>query len=281
MPNDIISPSLLNQSILFARFSSAAYLDKTAGAVPGLEKFKNELRLNEDNSPNRTDTQALLGKWNKDVVVAFRGTESRLSDWWTDLKGELVPNTTGVGRVHKGFKSAADSVQQHIVRFIKQVADPDSRLFVCGHSLGGALALIMAGRLAADAALPKVAGVFTYGAPRVGDADFASAYRQSAAGQVTNMWIAKGDPVARVAPHSFDFRHAVQKQFLLDEGAIGITDLDDQIAIKTEQAAFGKYPVIQGVIGKFSILKNAFQNLDAAEHSINDSYLRQLLKANI
>lgn len=279
MANSIITPELLDQSILFARFASAAYLDTTAGAVPGLEKFKNEMRLNEDNSANKTDTQALLGRWNNDVVIAFRGTEGKLSDWWTDLKGELVPNTGGVGRIHKGFKTAADSVQKHIVRFIKNVAVPESRLFICGHSLGGALALVTAGRLAADASLPVIRGVFTYGSPRVGDTEYVTAYRATSVGPKTNMWIAAGDPVARVAPFSFNYRHAAEKQFTLDDGAIGITELDSLMAAQAEQAAFAKFPIVQGAIGVFSRLKNAFQSLDAAEHSINDSYLKQLLQA--
>lgn len=279
MANDLIAPQLLDQSILFARFAAAAYLDTSAQAQLGLEKLKNELRLNEDNSANQTETQALLVRWNNDVVIAFRGTESNLSDWWTDLKGELVANSFGKGRLHKGFKTAADSVYQHVVRYIKNVATDKSRLFVCGHSLGGALAQLTASRLAADSSLPPLRGVFTYGAPRLGDGEFANAYRESQTGQMTNLWVATGDPVTHVAPHSFDYRHVVAKQFTLKEGAIGITDLDSLIEIQSQQAFFNGFPKIQGVLGMFSRLKNAFQNLDTAEHSITESYLKQLLVA--
>lgn len=279
MPNDIIRPELLDLSITFARFASAAYLDTDARRVEGLKRVTCEKRFNEESSPNKTDTQAFVCKWDKDVVVAFRGTENRLSDWWTDLKGELVANPTGVGRIHKGFKAAADSIYRYIAEYIPKIADPESRLFVCGHSLGGALALIIAERFATDAKLPQIAGVFTYGAPRVGDTNYVTAYRQTSAGKVTNMWVASGDPVTRVAPHSFDYRHAAAKQFTLDEGAIGQTDLDSLIAIQSEKDEFAKYPMIQGAIGVFSRLKNAFQNLDSAEHSINDSYLKQLVAA--
>lgn len=279
MANSIIKPELLDQSILFARFAAAAYLDTTAAAVPGLEKLKNELRLNEENSANKTDTQALLGRWNNDVVIAFRGTEGKLSDWWTDLKGELVPHPEGIGRIHKGFKTASESVHRHIVRFIKNVAVPETRLYICGHSLGGAMALITAGRLAADASLPPIRGVFTYGSPRVGDTDHVTAYRTLPVGPKTNMWIAAGDPVARVAPHSFHYRHAAEKQYTLKQGAIGITELDSLIAFQEEEALFAKFPIVQSAVGVFSRLKSAFQNLDAAEHSINDSYLKQLLLA--
>lgn len=278
MATDIITPAVLDQSILFARFAAAAYLDTSVLAVPGLEKLKNELRLNEDNSDNKTETQAVLGRWNNDVVIAFRGTEDKLSDWWTDTRGALVPNSGGVGRIHQGFKSAADSVHSHIVRFIKNVAVSKSRLFICGHSFGGALAVVTAGRLAADASLPKIRGVFTYGAPRVGDTDYVTAYRQTSAGKSVNMWTAAGDPVARVAPYSFDYRHAAGKQFTLAKGAIGVTELDSLIAIQSEQDEFARFPIIEGAIGLFSRLKNAFQNLNSAEHSMNDSYLKQLLE---
>ncbi len=279
MANSIIEPGLLDQSILFARFATAAYLDTTAAAMPGLEKFKNEMRLNEDNSANKTDTQALLGRWNNDVVIAFRGTESKLSDWWTDANGALVSNTGGVGRIHNGFKAAADSVHKHVVRFIKNVAVPESRLYLCGHSLGGALALVTACRLATDPSLPAIRGVFTYGSPRVGDAAYVDAYRATSIGTKTTMWIATGDPVARVAPHSFDYRHAVEKQFTLDQGSIGITELDSLMAFQAEEKHLAKFPIIQGAIGIFSRLTNAFQNLDAAEHRIEGSYLKQLLEA--
>lgn len=279
MTNHIIPREVLDQSILFARFAAAAYLDTSARAQPGLEKVKNELRLNEDNSANHTETQALLVRWNDDIVIAFRGTENKLSDWWTDLKGELVANSFGVGRVHSGFKTAADSVYKHVVRYIKDVSIGKSRLFVCGHSLGGALAKLTASRLAADTNLPPIRGVFTYGAPRLGDSEFANGYRASQAGKMTNLWVATGDPVTHVAPHSFDYRHVVAKQFTLKEGAIGVTDLDSLIEIQSQQAFFEGFPIIQGALGMFSRLKNAFQNLNTAEHSITESYLEQLLAA--
>ena len=161
----------------------------------------------------------------------------------------------------------------------QDIAIENSRLFVCGHSLGGALALITADRLAAEGGMPPIRGVFTYGAPRVGDEQFANAYSQSRVGQMTNMWMATGDPVTRVAPHSFDYRHAIAKQFTLRAGAIGVTNLDSQLEIESQQAFFGCFPIIQEAIGAFSRIKNAFQNLNTAEHKIIESYLIQLLAA--
>ena len=281
--NGIVSPDILNQSILFARFANAAYRDKDAKNESGLDLVRREFRINEENSANKTDTQAFVCTWKNDVVIAFRGTENKLSDWWSDMNGALVPNTAGVGRIHKGFKAAGDSIYKYLVKRINEIRDckdgtppAPSRLFVCGHSLGGALALTIAARSVVDSTLPKIAGVFTYGAPRVGDEEYANAYRQSELGKRTHMWVAQNDPVARVAPFSFDYRHAMQNQYTLSDGAIGMTSLDGLQANQDEQKRF---PIVQGAIGVFSRLKNAFQNLDAADHSISESYLKQLLMA--
>lgn len=276
MASTIIDPQVLDWSILFARFVAAAYLDTTAQAFPGLEKLQNELRLSEENSDNKTETQALLARWNNDIVIAFRGTEGKISDWWTDMQGTLVANNSGKGRVHKGFKSATDSVYRHLVRYIRNHAVPGTRLFVCGHSLGGALALLTASRFSAEPGLPVVRGVFTYGAPRVGDKEFVESYRASEIGERTYMWVASADPVTRVAPFSFEYRHAVSRQLTLDHGAIGVTDLDSKIAIELEQEWLEQFPIIHGLFNAFNTFRNAFLFLDSAQHSATESYIKQL-----
>ena len=72
------------------------------------------------------------------LVLAFRGTEKKLSDWKTDLKAELVParDENKVGRIHKGFQAAYYSVESAIEERLR--AFPECPLYVTGHSLGGA-----------------------------------------------------------------------------------------------------------------------------------------------
>ncbi|MDZ7599636.1 MAG: lipase family protein [Desulfobacterales bacterium] len=95
------------------------------------------------------------------AVLVFRGTSGPLSNWFFNLNA--TPATwPGGGRVHRGFKSIFLGAWQEIAGELQRVRKP---LFYTGHSLGGALATLAA------ACLPPQA-VYTFGAPRVGDADF-------------------------------------------------------------------------------------------------------------
>ena len=87
--------------------------------------------------------------------AAFRGTDDGASAL-TDL--EALPwEARGLGLVHWGFWEAAEGAYDAI-----HAAKPDA---LTGHSLGGALALLIAARLTLDGRPPKV--VFTFGAPRI------------------------------------------------------------------------------------------------------------------
>ena len=107
------------------------------------------------------------------LVLAFRGTEKKLSDWKTDLKAELVParDENKVGRIHKGFQAAYYSVESAIEERLR--AFPECPLYVTGHSLGGALAVVATRYLDAG----KLAACYTFGGPRVGDLDLARVFR--------------------------------------------------------------------------------------------------------
>jgi len=103
-------------------------------------------------------------------------------------------------RVHRGFLTAVDSVIGEIVEelkrgSVKSVAAPNPStlqpsnpstvppLVLTGHSLGGALAVLAAHILAAQGF--NIHSVYTFGQPRVGDANFAARYNAALAGRVT------------------------------------------------------------------------------------------------
>ena len=110
------------------------------------------------------------------VVLAFRGTEKKISDWLTDVR--CIPAVEGKIRVHTGFLDAftknVDAEGRTVEELVREILDrPEARdergtplpLFITGHSLGGALALL-ATRLIA----PDVTGAcYTFGAPRIGN----------------------------------------------------------------------------------------------------------------
>lgn len=126
------------------------------------------------------ETECIVADTTKFIVVAFRGTTSR-QDVRTDLQTKLIVERVEVeGRsadvtVHYGFYLAYTKVEDQIRQLLLQAQDPpDKPIFLTGHSLGGALALVASAALAADPKLgDRIAAVYTFGAPRVGKADFA------------------------------------------------------------------------------------------------------------
>ena len=109
------------------------------------------------------------------VVVAFRGTEIlSAKDRATDANLKLVGDPVSGGRVHAGFKAAVDSVFPVLEDAILQAAPAE--VSVTGHSLGGALATLVAHRLHKTGR--EIREVITFGSPRCGDSLFAAEYNR-------------------------------------------------------------------------------------------------------
>jgi triacylglycerol lipase len=136
------------------------------------------------------------------AVLAFRGTEKKLEDWQTDIAFELTakPSVYDKCETHKGFSDDLEKVYADIKTELAKNIGKDTLLYVTGHSLGAALATLMAARLTAEK--QKVCGVhavYTFGSPRVGDPAFATAYTY-ALGNSTYRVINAEDLVTRVPP---------------------------------------------------------------------------------
>ena len=100
------------------------------------------------------------------VVLAMRGTRPEMAgkpDLLTDARAALTM-CGGIGLVHKGFKTTFDSVLPSLQRDEKLVAGADV-VHVVGHSLGGAIATIIAAHYAGNG---KAVRLYTFGSPRVG-----------------------------------------------------------------------------------------------------------------
>lgn len=137
------------------------------------------------------------------VAVAFRGTvPAKLNTILADAGICLVDCPFASGQVHCGFLSALEDIDEQITPFIEQYKDKP--LFLTGHSLGAAMATLYAAqRIAAS---PPVAGLYTFGSPRVGDLAFVSALNQSLSGK-TFRFINEEDLVTRVAPRQLKYDH--------------------------------------------------------------------------
>src|SRR5208282_4585611 len=132
-----------------------------------------------------TDTQVIIWKNGQEMIVAFRGTRS-LRNYVTDLRVRRAPLFPGAkAEVHEGFQWALNSVCDALHSSLEQLlpAAEDARqrvptggagsprLWITGHSLGAALAKLFARRCQL-----AIAGVYTFGEPRVGNAAFRDYY---------------------------------------------------------------------------------------------------------
>lgn len=174
-----------------------------------------------------SDTQAFVARRDNFLVVCFRGTSSA-KDMLTDLK--VRKRSFGdAGRVHRGFLDASDSSWQAVLDAVNE-AGPDLPVFVTGHSLGAALALLAAYRLA-DAG-KSVEGVYVYGCPRVGNDDYADAYNQKL-GTRTFPHVNHKDIVTTVPPRWLGYHHVGQPARRFD--TLHAISIDE--ASETQQAS--------------------------------------------
>lgn len=77
------------------------------------------------------------------------------------------------GRVHRGFLKALDAVWTPLQAHLHELEGRS--LWLTGHGLGAALAVLAAHRCAASGLRP--AGVYTIGSPAVGDQAFTTGFR--------------------------------------------------------------------------------------------------------
>ena len=147
--------------------------------------------------PLIADTQAFLAKIEADrrepfLVLSFRGTEPKSP---TDIKNDLdaVPQILGAlggpgasefipagekltptqmmwpkVKVHPGFWTAFNVVRGDIEKQLAKAENKDLPLYLTGHSLGGALAVVATYALTSD----HIAACYTFGGPRVGNLQF-------------------------------------------------------------------------------------------------------------
>ena len=113
--------------------------------------------------------------------------------------------------VHTGFKVAWDEIRDEVFEAVASAKqqNPDFKIVVTGHSLGGALATLASGYLRkANYALD----MFTYGAPRVGNQAFAS-FITSQKGReyrITHL----DDIVPKLPPMILGYRHTSPEYWL-------------------------------------------------------------------
>ena len=183
------------QLVKMLELSSCAYKDN----MPVCRKSFYEIITDK-----ATDTECFIRKSGKDILIIFRGTDSKIN--WTNnfifCKKEIpYSNKDTKIRVHSGFLKGYKAV-----RAILHAKIPlDScRIRITGHSLGAALATLCAVDLQYNFKNADIE-VFLFGSPRVGNTAFAKSYNKRVFKtlRVTN----GNDIVTKLPPKLFGYRH--------------------------------------------------------------------------
>lgn len=192
-----------DNALSLANCSLLAYSDEDEIIKQLKERqFDRVIPCNSDH--HSTDTQAYVAARPDAMIVAFRGTEpTNLRDFAADFDAGQIPFETkfqflGWGRVHEGWADGVAVVLRKVVEALKAHDDGTRSLWITGHSLGGALAMLTAAFLANVQKLP-LAGVYTFGQPRVGDPVFRAHYDETL-GDITFRCVNDRDPVPHVPP---------------------------------------------------------------------------------
>lgn len=182
------------------------------------------------------DTQVLAWQREQDTVIAYRGTEGtralsgldqgeygkEVLDILTDLRfyQKGLGPADGAARVHSGFFEAVEETWS----FVEAILDTGKPATFVGHSLGGGLATY--GAYKARAQGKNVSAVWTFGSPRVGAPEFATAYNE-ALGEVTYRFANELDVVTRLPVRGFhgipllpEYRHVGKPIALWSDGHV-------------------------------------------------------------
>ena len=121
----------------------------------------------------KTETQAFITHNDKVLLISVRGSQE-LADFLRDADARQVSHADGQGKIHRGFHDAFLVARAFVERYMRAFYRKGQTILVCGHSLGGAIALLLAEWLQRLPNSPDVQ-LYTYGSPRTGNRTFAQA----------------------------------------------------------------------------------------------------------
>ncbi|HTN31506.1 MAG TPA: lipase family protein [Pseudomonas sp.] len=147
-----------------------------------------------------THTQGFITHNDKLVLISLRGTEFKFpfSDLFQDLDARQVPykgyneQDTHKAQAHRGFHDAFLAAKEFVDRYLRAFHRPEMSIIVCGHSLGGAIALLLGEWLRHN--WSKDVQLYTFGAPRAGD----QAFVQGARDLIHHRLVNHNDPIPSV-----------------------------------------------------------------------------------
>ena len=179
----------------FAELSTMIYFSINA------EKY-----MNADESEFKLfnlDTELCYLRVDNTVVFVFKGS-CTMTDWLYNLQFWKCPFAYGDFRIHQGMNSKIKVTYD----YIKSKLKPNDKVYLTGHSLGGALSLLTAYALRTELGT-DIAGVPVFGAPRVGGGPWKDAYNNLLYDK-TFSYQNEGDFVPSLPPRLFGYTNVGQ-----------------------------------------------------------------------
>ncbi|MDH5480813.1 MAG: lipase family protein [Nitrosomonas sp.] len=231
------------------------------------------------------------------VIVACRGTLSSTTgedkkqvilDWINNLKVKpvKVPGLPDGCRAHDGFFKAVNLVRSSagknvFAEVLAQLAviGSDAKLYITGHSKGGAMSYIVAAQLIAMGRIPDA--IISFAAARPGDGDFANYVQDKMSGGEIRRYEVKNDIVPHLPPdlklwdlleEAFDGDNENLSDWNYDSvGQLYYYDMDEELEVPKSKISRALVH-FQRLVALGKAIKNSEFEEIVDEHSLTDSY---------
>lgn len=147
------------------------------------------------------DTQCFIMADDANIFVVFRGSDSK-EDWFANFQASQDPGPLKNTGAHEGFQDALYPAVIALTRHVQHEGH-GRRIWISGHSLGGALCSLYAGMLIENGL--DVYGIYTFASPRPGSAEYEQQLNKLIAGPHYRV-VNDGDIVPHLPPEPF-FSH--------------------------------------------------------------------------
>ncbi len=288
-----------HEELLSPPVKRAAYSDRTAWLMAKMSKLA-YLPFEKDDAElktalkeadfslvkpfNQDGTQAFLAKRDSDkmAVLSFRGTQTEgltletFFDVFTDLYATMHTDQNNV-KTHKGFLLAFQKIQADVSQQFQSLIDYG--LYITGHSLGGALALIATSEINSD----NLGACYAFGSPKVGNEEFddkikAPIYRVINSFDVVPFlpftpimlplfWLikkkVKNDKVKILAENFKEYQHHGDMRFLTN------------VPVNAEAKVLTEYPELNRSLNLIRLSFTVAKDIGVQHHSL-DAYCEKL-----
>lgn len=210
---------------LMAKIAKVAYIKHSKkNPAPNESAILNEMQKEQPGFKSvkgfsRKSAQAIVLEHDDYITLAFRGTDE-VADWFDNIKFRM--QRTSVGKFHGGFLNAVDDLWYEILDYYLQLNAQQGQavarpLFITGHSLGGAMAVVAAAKLLAQQI--SFHSVYTFGQPRVAQHEAKDEINALAKDRIFR-FVNNSDIVSRVPGPWLGYRHVGKSLYITEENEI-------------------------------------------------------------